>query len=721
MSGPPELPGELLRALAESYSVTLDYWDWQGREVVVAADTIRAVLGALGVDVSTAESTQAALADRSLAPWRQMLPPTIVTRGGADCEVAVHVRHGAPVSVWVELEDGSLRRDVESRDVWVQPQEIDGGLVGRATVALPRDLPLGWHTLRATSGDAVSSAVLIVTPDRLEPTCAPRGSHAWGLMTQLYQLRSTRSWGLGDVADLMALAEWSATELGADFVLVNPLHAAEPIAPMTPSPYLPTSRRYANPLYLRVEDIPEYAFLSSTDRASVQALAAPLRAGLRTDVLLDRDASWSAKRAALVLIRSVPLTPDRAADLERFRQEEGSGLLGFATWSALAETYGPKVETWPEDLRDCGNPAVKTARAELEDLVELNVWLQWLLQGQLAAAQEASRAAGMRIGLIHDLAVGVHPDGADSWSLRGVFAAGCSVGAPPDAFNQVGQDWSQPPLHPGRLADVGYAPFRDLVRGALRHAGGLRVDHVIGLFRIWWVPDGLPASEGTYVRYDHEALVGILALEAHRAGAVVIGEDLGVVEPWVREYLVQRGLLGTSISWFEKGWSGEPLAPEHWREACLGTVTTHDLPPTAGYLRGEHLVIRERLGLLTQSLQEEQATDQAERFAVIQVLRESGLLSDDAVGSEEELEDVLVALHAQLSRTPCRLLGVSLADAVGDRRAINQPGTDQEYPNWQLPLTDGAGACVLLDDLATPGGAALARRLAAVLAPNPAQ
>jgi 4-alpha-glucanotransferase len=231
------------------------------------------------------------------------------------------------------------------------------------------------------------------------------------------------------------------------------------------------------------------------------------------------------------------------------------------------------------------------------------------------------------------------------------------------------------------------------------------------------VPDGSPASEGTYVRYDHEALVGILVLEAHRAGAVVVGEDLGVVEPWVRTYLQERGLLGTSVVWFEKGWSGEPLAPEHWREACLATVTTHDLPPTAGYLGGEHLDIRERLGLLTRPVEEERAADRADQDAVLDTLRGLGLVHV----AGPDVDDVVVALHAMLARTPCRFVGVALADAVGDRRAVNQPGTDREYPNWCVPLTDGDGVVVVLDELCRPGGAPLAARLAAVLQPGGAQ
>ena len=300
----------------------------------------------------------------------------------------------------------------------------------------------------------------------------------------------------------------------------------------------------------------------------------------------------------------------------------------------------------------------------------------------------------MRLGVVHDLAVGVHPGGADAWALGSALARGVTVGAPPDAFNQQGQDWSQPPWRPDQLAEAGYAPYRDMLRGVLRHAGGVRVDHVLGLFRLWWVPRGQGPEAGTYVRYDHEALVGILALEAHRAGAFVIGEDLGVVEPWVRDYLRERGVFGTSILWFEKDEDGAPLPPEAWRELCLATVTTHDLPPTAGYLAGVHIEVREKLGLLTRDVDEERRLDEADRRQVITTLRDRGLLRTGATDRE-----IVEALHRFLTWTPARLLGVALPDAVGDRRAINQPGTDEEYPNWRLPLADGAGEPVLLEAL----------------------
>jgi 4-alpha-glucanotransferase len=249
----------------------------------------------------------------------------------------------------------------------------------------------------------------------------------------------------------------------------------------------------------------------------------------------------------------------------------------------------------------------------------------------------------------------------------------------------------------------------------LRHAGGIRIDHIIGLFRLWWVPSGLGPANGTYVRYDHEALIGILALEAHRAGAFVVGEDLGTVEPWVRDYLTERGILGTSILWFEKNYdTGEPLPPQAWRELCLATVTTHDLPPTSGYLAGEHIELRERLGLLTRSVEEETAVDEREREAVLEQLRTLGLLA--STGTER---DQVEALHRFLARTPAKLLGVALADAVGDRRAMNQPGTNDEYPNWRLPLADGVGRPVLLEEIVTSLRAAALARAVTDTAPPP--
>ena len=347
-------------------------------------------------------------------------------------------------------------------------------------------------------------------------------------------------------------------------------------------------------------------------------------------------------------------------------------------------------------------------RADLADEVRFHQWLQWVVDEQLGAVQKEARHAGMAIGVIHDLAVGVHPEGADAWGLPEALARRVNVGAPPDPFNQMGQDWSQPSWRPDRLQEMGYAPYRDMLRSVLRHAGGIRVDHVIGLFRLWWVPEGMTPDAGTYVRYDHEALIGILALEAHRTGALVVGEDLGVVEPWVRDYLRERGILGTSILWFEKDEQGRPLPAESYRELCLATVTTHDLPPTAGYLAGEHIDLREELGLLTRPVEQERQVDAAEQEAVLSMLRERGLLRPGGAES-----DVVEALHRFLTWTPARLIGVSVSDLTADRRTINQPGTDEEYPNWRLPLAGPDGTPLLLEDVMA---SRWARRLARTVA-----
>jgi len=699
-------PWPELYELANAHGVATEVWDWQGRHTVVSAESIVAVLAALGVDASSPHATQVALYYDWLHRWERMLPPCLVTRQGWGPWFAVHVEHGADVTVWIETEDGSRRADVHQQDHWVAPERVNGTLVGEATFAVPGDLPLGYHRLVAVCGDRRAECPLIITPAWVGLPESIDEQRSWGMSLQLYSVRSHRSWGVGDLSDLTDLTTWAGVEHGAGFVLVNPLHAAEPAAPMEPSPYLPATRRFVNPLYLRVEAIEEYAYLDDAARAEVDRLRAQV-ASLNSADVIDRDASWAAKAAALRLVHRVRRSPGRQISYESFVAAEGRGLLDFATWSAASVRHGNDWTQWPAALHDPHSPAVAQARAEMADDVDFYCWLQWVVDEQLRAVQDKAHAAGMAIGLMQDLAVGVHRQGADSWALADVLAQGIHVGAPPDAFNQQGQDWSQPPWRPDRLAESGYAAYRDLLRTVLRHAGGLRVDHIIGLFRLWWIPADRPPTDGTYVRYDHEALIGILALEAVRSRAVLVGEDLGTVEPWVRDYLRERGILGTSVLWFEYDHEGKPLHPEHWRELCLATVTTHDLPPTAGYLAGEHVRLRDELGLLTRDVEEEMAVDAAERQAWLDVLRNRGLLDPGA-----PVAQTVEALHRLLMWSPARLVGVSLTDLVGDRRTQNQPGTMDEYPNWRIPLTGPDGSVLSVEDVTTdPRAAALPRVL----------
>ncbi|RAU95443.1 4-alpha-glucanotransferase [Mycobacterium colombiense] len=704
--------------LARRYGIATEYEDWSGARVRVAEATLKAVLGALGVAADNEQERNVALTAKLRSHWARRLPPTIVGRTGEQIRFWAHVTHGDPAEVWLQLEDGTVRGGVEQVDNFTPPFDLDGRWVGEASFLLPADLPLGYHRVHLRSGDAETSAALIVTPDWLGLPERLGARRAWGLAAQLYSVRSRQSWGVGDLTDLTDLAVWSASRHGADYLLVNPLHAAAPTKPMEPSPYLPTSRRFVNPIYLHVEAIPEFADLTKRNRVRRLRSEVQQRAG---DVdAIDRDAAWAAKRAALRLLHQEPRSAGRELSYAAFRDREGRALDDFAAWCALAEKHGDDWHSWPEALQHPDASGVAAFVQKHSDTIDFHRWLQWQLDEQLAAAQSQAIRAGMSLGIMADLAVGVHPNGADSWALQDVLALGVTAGAPPDEFNQLGQDWSQPPWRPDRLDEHEYRPFRALIRAVLRHAGGVRIDHIIGLFRLWWIPRGAPPTEGTYVRYDHEAMIGIVALEAHRAGAVVVGEDLGTVEPWVRDYLLLRGLLGTSILWFEldRDGTGGPLPAERWREYCLSSVTTHDLPPTAGYLAGDHVRLRDSLRLLTRPVEEELKADRTELAAWLAELRRVGLLED----GDDDPERVVVALYRYLGRTPSRLLGVALTDAVGDRRTQNQPGTTDEYPNWRVPLTGPDGRAVMLEDVFTDRRAAtLAEAVRAAITPAVAE
>ncbi|MFJ5266151.1 4-alpha-glucanotransferase [Streptomyces sp. NPDC088387] len=667
-------PAEDLIRLAELHGVATSYSPAPDQTVTASAAAITRALTALGVDTATPEAARAALADRRRALDERLLPPTVVAWGDT-----------LPAALEALPEGTRLRVETEQGE----------------TSEFVAQLPTGVHRLTATAPDGRTADVhLVVAPPRL-PTPAGR---SYGLLVQLYSLLSQRSWGMGDLGDLGELAAWAGRSLGAGFVQVNPLHAAVLGTPTDPSPYRPSSRRFPDPVHLRVEDVPEFAYAEDRDR--VRGLLE--RAGrLRESVLdkgelIDRDAVWALKREALELLAEVPLGPGRRAAYCDFLAARGQSLEDHATWNALAEVHGSDWHNWPAELRDPRSPQTARARGELMDRVDFHCRLAWLTDTQLSAAQRTAREAGMPVGIVHDLAVGVHPGGADAWAQQEYFAAGMSVGAPPDAFNARGQDWGLPPWRPDRLADSGYAPFRELLRGLFRYAGALRLDHVMGLFRLWWVPLGQPPTEGTYVRYDAEAMLAVLVLEASRAGAVVIGEDLGTVEPGVRETLRERGVFGTSVLWFERDWAGDgtPLPPDGWRSDCLATATTHDLPPTASRLTGDHVELRDRLGLLTRPLSVERAEAAADTSEWLALLTRLGLLSGSGgIGTSEEEAEVQ-ALHRYLLRTPARLVGLWLPDAVGDRRPQNLPGTWDQYPNWRLPIADAEGRPVTLEGLA---------------------
>jgi 4-alpha-glucanotransferase len=617
-----------LSALAAAHGVATWYEDTERRRIDVADDVVVAVLAQLGVDAGTPASVAAELSDALARHGRTTVPDPLVLRAGETPAI------GAPGEL--RLEDGSTRA---------------------VRHELPADLPLGWHTL--VVGELPTSVV--VTPRTLPPV-----PPAWGWMVQLYALHSAGSWGMGDLGDLRTLVEGSA-KLGAGAVLVNPVQAITPATPVQRSPYSPSSRRFANPLYLRITDTEAYRRATPDVREEVDALAPPAGAEL-----IDYDGVWTAKLAALELLwrRSLPLPPP----------PDDPELRDFATFCTLAEQHGADWRKWPDGLRHPRSAAVDEARRD-NPRIAFHSWLQQQCAEQLGGVRAAAR--GMAIGVVHDLPVGVDPAGADAWALQDVLASEVTVGAPPDAFSQQGQDWNLPPWRPDRLAATGYQPFRDVIRGVLRHADGIRVDHIAGLLRLWWIPPGRPASEGTYVYYDADAMLGILALEAHLAGAMVVGEDLGTVPDEVTDAMHERGVLSSSVLYFERDYDApnQPLlAPKDWAVDAMASISTHDLPTTAGFLRGENVRVRAELGLVD-DVEDEYARVAEAKIEMLVALSEHDLLPPDP--SEA---DLVVALHQLLATAASRLLLTSPQDALGEPRQPNLPGTVDEYPNWRIPL-----------------------------------
>ena len=688
-----------LSELARNYGISTEFWDWQGHQRLIEESTIIGILAAMNVDASSPEAIQQAIAEKLERPWRRALPPVVVLRQSTpERGVAVHLPHGESVELTLRLEHGQDVIVLEQVENLTDPRIIDGVEIGEATFWVPADLPVGYHRLSCHTSSSFAETTLIVTPDAL-----PLPSRGWGYAAQLYSIRSENNWGFGDFQDLADLATWSATQQFANYVLINPIHAAQSAPPLEPSPYLPSTRRYVNPLYLRPEAIREYALLNDYQKAEIEALRLSVADDPRGQTTVLRNEVWLAKLTALKMIHELGLRPARKMALEQYRREQGRALSDFATWWVLCHHLGEDWRTWPEEYRRPTSPEVSEFRTSHAEEIAFAEWLQWVAQVQLSSAQDEARNAGMRYGICCDLAVGVNKSGAETWMMPDLYAHGVSVGAPPDAYNQLGQDWGQPPWRPDRLAELGYSPFRDLVRGALAHAGGIRIDHIIGMFRLWWILEGDDPNRGAYVYYDHEALIGIIALEAQRADAVVIGEDLGTVEDWVRDYLISRGILGTSVAWFEQ-WDGSPLPAEVWRSACMASVTTHDLPPTAGFLAFEQVRIRAELGLLTEPFEEELNKARREQDSYLNFLRERGYLREVQAGNElsppaDEAEAIMLALHRFLVATPARLLNAALVDAVGERRAQNQPGTVDEYPNWRVPLGDASGRPLLLEEI----------------------
>jgi 4-alpha-glucanotransferase len=519
----------------------------------------------------------------------------------------------------------------------------DGTALGSIN-RLPRDLPHGYHRLERDDG----SQLLLVAPRQ---THAPAGL-SWGWAVQLYAARSTQSWGIGDLADLRQLAEWCGASGGA-FLFVNPLHAPNPAADPEPSPYYTSTRRFLNLLYLRIEAL-DGAELVAQPLARLAAAGRALNAQRR----IDRERVQALKLEALELVWGALPAGRRAA-----RTRDGSqALRSWATFAALGERYGPAWRRWPEALRRPDSTAVAEFAAAHGDRIAFHEWLQGLLDDQLRAA------AGAGVGLIADLPIGFDPSGFDAWSWQDDLSPSATIGAPPDRFNPAGQDWGLPPFVPHRLRASQYRPFIATVRACLRHAAGLRIDHALGLFRVWWVPSGATPEMGAYVRSATDEMLAILAIESERAGAVILGEDLGTVGAGVRRRLRSAGLLSTRIAWFERDLSRIP-------SLASAAITNHDLPTVAGAWSGADLAELAALSVPHDA--------RAQRGLLTRLAEMSGL------GPAAPAEEVAVAAHRTLAASPAAMVVGTLEDASGVRERVNVPGTTaRQRPNWSLALPE---------------------------------
>jgi 4-alpha-glucanotransferase len=669
---------DALRDAAERQGVQQQFWDIFGRAHVTTPETNQAILTALGFDCVSEESLTASLGDREKKEWQRPLPPVLVASESAPIAIPVRApetltgldlnivtESGQKHRAWIDLSDNPASRTLD----------IDGVVYSERLVELPVRLPLGYHEARAGH----SAMRLIVTPDS---AWLPGKEKFAGLGVSLYGLRSQRNWGCGDFRDLKDLITWAAPALNASFIALNPLHAIHNRKPYNLSPYLPNSIFYRNFIYLDIESIPGFGHVRAEFGGAEMER-------LRAATFVDYEPVAALKRHALD--RIFDTNPPCAECLE-WIANEGDILRLFATCSALDEHFhraNPDVwlwTEWPAEFRDPDSSAVRHFAETHPREILFHGWVQWLINRQISDVQNHARAAGMSIGLYHDLALATDRFGADLWAHRSFFIGGCRVGSPPDDFSPTGQDWSFPPPDSWHYREDGYRHYVESIRHTLRHGGALRIDHVMRLFRLYWIPSGHDAAHGAYVREQNDDLVRILALESVRHRALIVGEDLGTVEPEVRETLARFGILSYRLLYFERGAEGF-RKPEEYPPQALASSTTHDLATIAGFWTGNDIEARLQAGTVDQTSYESQNADRARhKQQLLDALFAAALLPDDVPRDAAAIPlltgDLHHAIAGYLASTPCLLWLINQEDMTKETAQQNLPGTTIEYPNW---------------------------------------
>ena len=663
--------------LADRLGILPEYTDLTGQVRVTSDDTRAAILRAMGFDAETDQAAEAAEAELDACERDRLLPPVSVRTSDSDEAYALAVR-------LPEASGGEAR--------WKSVLTLEGGetvrreghgiVDGSGTLYIELGpLPTeGYHqlALSVTAGwrERAAEQSLIVVP----PRC-PTVDRAFGIFANLYTVRTGSDWGVGDLSTLGALLEWTASR-GGGFVGINPLHAIRNSG-WDVSPYSPVSRLFRNPIYLDPAAVP-----SAGDPGSRDLLDSPeireLRNRLRASPRVEYEQVMALKQRVLEPLH-LPLVG--GDEVQRYFESCGEALERFASFETLAEHLAePDWNRWPEAYRDAGSPAVAEFRRDHVARVDFHRWLQFEVDRQLGVAAARGRAAGLGLGLYQDLAIGTSAAGADVWANPHLFLSGVAIGAPPDDYSAAGQNWGLAPMDPRALREHGYRFWIDLVRASLRHAGALRIDHVMGLFRQFWVPEGAAGTDGAFVRFPSDDLVGILALEANRHEAAVVGEDLGTVPPEVPEEMRRRGILSSRIFYFTRD-EGGFLPADRYEPEALTTANSHDLPPIAGFWAGRDIELRRDVGELDSEEKVAHAVEEraATRQALLERLAADGLLPSAAEpATADQLRD---AVHEFLRRTPSRLVGFNLDDLAGESDPVNLPGVSPDrYPSWTRKL-----------------------------------
>lgn len=715
---------ELIDQLCQRLGIDPGFYDYQGNYHIASDDVCKKLISALGYKADTSSAARKLIKELDEEIWIKGLPPVAVLHQHWDKAIEIYVPRAniKDKAYWqIRFETGQIIEEpfVANKLECLGEKTVGGRKIYRYRLHFPNDLPLGYHQLyirfASRSEIANKSSLLIVTPKQCYCPMAVKntlatGRRLWGLSVQLYSVRSRTNWGIGDYGDLKRLVA-KAAKHGADFIGLNPLHALFYSNPRHKSPYSPSSRLFLNYLYLEIPDIIDFAesqeAVAWLESDETQQILDNLRLAKQVNYVAVAAIKQQALHYAYQSFRNqhIEKRTRRARRFYDYVERGGTELLKQAIFDAMYseqfKTSGELIgwQHWPEIWQDSDGSAVKKFHAKHTEQIEYFQYLQWLCAEQLEAAQETALAAGMCIGLYRDLAVSVEPNGAEAWGQKTAYSFQARVGAPPDPLALQGQNWGLPPLNPRRLQRNGYDAFIKVLRANMQSAGALRIDHVMALLRLWWVPRGSEANEGAYVYYPLDDLLGILALESQRNRCLIIGEALGTVPEEIRSKLPAAGVYSYKVMYFEKQSDREFKRPEHYEDQAMATVSTHDLATLAGWWQGEDLELRDELALFpTATIRKREYNARSQdRQALLEILKNYGLISDDQVVAMNSAEtaahfpamttELSSAVHAFLGGSRAALMAIQVEDLLLMREQMNLPGTVDEHPNWCRKLS----------------------------------